>query len=320
MQYNKGGFSMIKRVVKNYIRKIRARRKNKEDEIKFIIGKALCFMQKQIKPTRLSDIEFKVFSQWGEDGIIEYLVSKLPIENYFFIEIGVENYDESNTRFLMMNRNWSGMIIDGSLDIQYLRMRDYYWKFDLHPVVAFVTKDNIVQIIRENLEKLNISTNIGLLSIDIDGMDYWILKEIINVIYPTIIVVEYNSLFGNNVPVTVPYYSDFVRSKYHYSNLYFGANLKAFKSLLKEREYIYIGSNSQNSNAFFVKEDLANRYLPELVESVKHQPFEISKIRESRDKFGRLTYLRANQAIKLIGDLKVLNLETNQEVPLRSVL
>ena len=62
-----------------------------------------------------------MYSQWGEDGIIEYLVSKIPIENKFFIEFGVENYNESNTRFLMMNRNWSGLVIDGTKEnVEYI--------------------------------------------------------------------------------------------------------------------------------------------------------------------------------------------------------
>lgn len=63
-------------------------------------------------PPHLYDMEFKVFSQWGEDGIIQFILSKVPIENEIFIEFGVEDYRESNTRFLLMNNNWSGLIID----------------------------------------------------------------------------------------------------------------------------------------------------------------------------------------------------------------
>jgi len=99
---------MINNILKKYIQKFDKKIVEKEDAIKFMIGKQLCFSQKPINPSSLSDIEFKVFSQWGEDGIIEYLVNKLPIKNKFFIEFGVENYNESNTRFLMMNRNWGG--------------------------------------------------------------------------------------------------------------------------------------------------------------------------------------------------------------------
>ena len=66
------------------------------------------------KLSSLKEAEFKVFSQWGDDGIIQYLINKIPIKNQTFVEFGVEDYTESNTRFLLMNNNWSGLIIDGS--------------------------------------------------------------------------------------------------------------------------------------------------------------------------------------------------------------
>ena len=63
---------------------------------------------------RIAEAEFRVFSQWGEDGIIQYLVHRVPIENKTFIEFGVEDYKESNTRFLLIHDNWSGLVMDGS--------------------------------------------------------------------------------------------------------------------------------------------------------------------------------------------------------------
>jgi hypothetical protein len=60
--------------------------------------------------------EFKVFSQWGEDGIIQRLVSEVPILHRTFVEFGVEDFFESNCRFLMMKDNWAGLVIDGDRD------------------------------------------------------------------------------------------------------------------------------------------------------------------------------------------------------------
>ena len=72
----------------------------------------------------INNYEFKVFSQWGEDGIIEYLVSNIKIENKTFIEFGVENYEESNTKFLLLNRYWKGLIIDSSPEnIDYIKKK-----------------------------------------------------------------------------------------------------------------------------------------------------------------------------------------------------
>ncbi len=303
---------MIKNILKKYIQKIDKRILKKEDNIKLMLGKQLCFSQKQVEAKKLSDIEFKVFSQWGEDGIIEYIVSKLPIQNKFFIELGVENYNESNTRFLMMNRNWGGVIIDGSSEnIEYVKNRDYFWKFDLNPIASFITKENINKVIREKLKELNIESDIGLLSVDIDGIDYWVLKEI-DCIDPMIIVCEYNSIFGNTIPVTVPYDDSFVRSSYHYSNLYWGAHLKAFENLLYIKGYVCIGSNSQNLNAFFVKKEVADKYLSNLFED--DFEFVKSKIRESLDKNGRLNYLRADERLIEIEAMELVRIDKNEKI------
>jgi hypothetical protein len=60
----------------------------------------------------LAEVEFKVFSQFGDDGIIQYLVNRLRLPETF-IEFGVENYTESTTRYLLHNNNWKGLVLDG---------------------------------------------------------------------------------------------------------------------------------------------------------------------------------------------------------------
>lgn len=289
----------------------------KEDQRKLILGKQLSFAQKTIVTNNLEDIEFKVYSQWGEDGIIEYLVSKIPIENKFFIEFGVENYNESNTRFLMMNRNWSGLVIDGTKEnVEYIQNRDYFWKYNLTAVHSFITKENINNLISDSLNSLSIDKNIGLLSVDIDGVDYWILNEIA-CIDPSIIICEYNGLFGNNTPLTVPYDKNFVRGDKHYSNLYWGANLKAFNDLLTDKGYLYIGSNQQNLNAFFVKKDLAMNFLPGFKKNDNN--FEFSKIRESRDINGELNFLSQSEKLEEIKGLSLFSIADNKEFKIKDL-
>ena len=85
------------------------------DAIKINQGRILSALNAQKKSSRLIDYEFRVFSQWGEDGIIQFLVSNLNIKNKTFIEFGVEDFSESNCRFLLMKDNWSGFVIDGSM-------------------------------------------------------------------------------------------------------------------------------------------------------------------------------------------------------------
>lgn len=90
---------------------------NESDIQKVLIGNLLAIQIKQKGIVKdFEEIEFKVFSQWGDDGIIQYLIHHIGIPNKTFIEFGVESYIEANTRFLLLNDNWSGLIMDGSTD------------------------------------------------------------------------------------------------------------------------------------------------------------------------------------------------------------
>lgn len=249
------------------------------------------------------ETEFKVFSQWGDDGIIQYLINYLEIENKSFIEFGVENYLESNTRFLLINDNWSGLVMDSSeTNIASIIKSEIYWKYDLIAKPAFITKDNINQLIsEESFEK-----NIGLLHIDIDGNDYWIWKAL-KVVEPVIMILEYNSIFGYERAITIPYQEDFVASSAHYSYLYFGASILSLCDLAEEKGYAFVGSNSAGNNAYFVKKE----YLKELKPLTAKEGYVQSKFRQSRDINGNLNYLRKDDILEYIKGLPVYNTRTS---------
>jgi hypothetical protein len=80
----------------------------------------------------LREAEFRVFSQWGEDGIIQFLAQQLPIANKTFVEFGVQDYLEANTRFLVVKDNWSGLVIDGTAEnIATIRRNELYWRHNV---------------------------------------------------------------------------------------------------------------------------------------------------------------------------------------------
>lgn len=252
----------------------------------------------------LQEAEFKVFSQWGDDGIIQYLINYLGIDNKTFIEFGVEDYLESNTRFLLLNDNWSGLIMDGSeLNIAKIKKDEIYWKHDLIAKSAFITSENINQLIEEE----GIKGQIGLLHIDIDGNDYWVWKAL-EVVDPIIMIVEYNSKFGYEKAITIPYKEDFVWTKEHYSNLYFGASILAFCDLAEGKGYSFIGSNSAGNNAYFVR----NEFLKDLNPLTAKEGYVESKFRQSRDKDGNLDYLRGNNILESIKGMPVYNTISNK--------
>ena len=248
----------------------------------------------------LSAAEFSVFSQFGEDGIISWLTTLLPSIPHTFIEVGVQNYLESNTRFLLLSKHWSGTIIDASSKfINSIRSSDIYWRESLTAVNSFVTTANINELCSNSLS----NKQLGLLSIDIDGNDYWIWDALTSV-QPFIVVVEFNSLFGDNYPLVVPYDPSFDRTSAHYSNLYFGASLPAFIDLAAKKGYQCIGTCSTGVNAFFIRNDIfpiINRNLDEIV-------FYPSLRRESRSPDGLLTYLDNQQSRQLVDDLPLLQL------------
>ncbi len=260
----------------------------------------------------LSDTEFRIFSQWGEDGIIQWLIHKIPIKNETFIEFGVQNYTESNTRFLLMNNNWSGMIIDGNKkDIEYIKQDELYWRYDVTAVNAFITKDNINTLLLSS--KFN--EDLGILSIDIDGNDYWILEKI-HTYNPRILICEYNAAFGLEKKISVPYRDDFERTRAHFSNLYFGMSLRALCDLAEQKGYIFIGTNSNANNAFFIRKDLKQYIFCNEFEVKEYN----EKARQSRDKFGNLTYI-SDEILKLkeIENKTVINIENGEAITIKKL-
>ena len=250
----------------------------------------------------IRDNEFRSFSQWGEDGIIQFLISNVPINRKIFVEFGVQNYTESNTRFLLINNNWSGLVIDGgSEEIAYIKNDPIYWQYNLKAVNSFITKDNINQILSDN----GIQGEIGLLSVDIDGNDYWVWQAI-DCINPASVVSEYNFRFGANKAVTVPYDASFVRSKAHYSNIYYGASLKALCILADRKGYAFVGCNSAGNNAFFVRKDLK----PDAINEITvEEGYVRGQFRESRDEKGNLLYLSLEEEQKLLNTLPLVEIE-----------
>jgi len=275
-----------------------------QEGLKMMVGKVLSNQIKSLPITSLHDAEFKVFSQFGDDGIIQYLINNVPISNKVFIEFGVEDYKESNTRFLLMNNNWRGLIMDASEEnIKEIQHEDIYWKYELTAKATFITRENINQLIKD----AGLSGEIGLLHIDIDGNDWWVWQAI-EVIDPVIVIVEYNSVFGIDRAITVPYAADFSFTKAHHSNLYWGASLLSFCDLAQEKGYAFVGSDSSGNNAYFVRKDKVGS----LKVLTAQEGYVSSRYREGRDEKGGLTYVSGKDRIEVIRGMQVYNTRKNQ--------
>jgi hypothetical protein len=258
-------------------------------------------------PHELRRAEFSVFSQFGEDGILQFLVQRVPIGREIFVEFGVEDYSESNTRFLLVHDNWRGLILDGGQGhVEFARRSGLSWRHDLDAVSAFVDRENIDSLIGA----ASIEGDIGLLSIDIDGNDLWVL-EAIGVVSPRILVVEYNSTFGPDAAVTVPYDRGFRRGDAHFSHLYWGASLAALDRVAARRGYALVGGNSAGNNAFWVRRDV----LAEIPAVTIGDAYAPSRFRESRARDGSLTYVGDHrERLRLMREMAVWDLDAERAV------
>lgn len=245
---------MIKKIFRKIVNRLFLR---KIDDIK--IQKGQIFEKQLVKDLKnIKDIKetyFKVFSQDTEDGIIQYLLKSLNLNNVKFVEIGTQDYSESNTRYIFETMRCEGLIIDPYPHLKkrintFLRL----WKNKLSIYNDFIDSENILDVLKD----YSFKDNIDLFSLDIDGIDFWVLKEIPPGI-SKIFVVEYNPFFGSKKEITTPNIKKFERYKYHETGFCWGASLKAIINLMNIKGYIFIGSNRLNCNAFFVNKNLISK-------------------------------------------------------------
>jgi len=253
-------------------------------------------------PFQINQAEFKVYSQWGEDGIIQHLLRHVPIQNKTFVEFGVENYLEANTRFLLVNNNWSGLVLDGSVEnIEYIKHdMNVFYAHNLKAERVFITRDNINKVIINN----GINGDIGILSVDIDGNDFWIW-EAIDCINPRIVICEYNSIFGSKAKVSTPYKKDFYRGDAHFSNVYYGASISALSYLADKKGYSLVAGNTSGNNVFFVRNDVCG----DLRILTPDQAYRKAKFKEGKNRNGELTFADFESRQKTILDLDVVDVE-----------
>lgn len=193
---------------------------------------------------RIAFIERREFAQNGEDGIINAIFAMIGTTNKYFVEFGVEDGIECNTRFLSKKRGWKGLLMDGSNEDV---------SINLHK--EFITAENIESL----FAKYQVPKELDLLSIDIDGNDYWIWK-VIDSYHPRVVIIEYNACFPWEESKTIPYEESFSWDKTDY----YGATLQALVKLGETKGYTLVATDSCGVNAFFVLDELieGNFYPP----------------------------------------------------------
>ncbi|MEO6130207.1 MAG: hypothetical protein ABIQ02_00060 [Saprospiraceae bacterium] len=206
----------------------------------------------------LNTTGYSVFSQFEEDGKILYLLAVIGIKNSSFIEIGSDDGLNSNCANLALNFGWHGLFIDAN-ERSLARGRYFYSKYP--NTYGYKPKFIYSKVNRENInstiEQGGYSGEIDLLSLDIDGNDYWVW-DAISIVNPRIVIIETHIIYGKRNMVA-PYDPDYFFPGKHAQ--YHGASPVAMVKLGEKKGYRLVGANDLGFNFIFLRNDLGEGIL-----------------------------------------------------------
>ncbi|MDW8353491.1 MAG: hypothetical protein RMK57_03080 [Bryobacterales bacterium] len=224
--------------------------------------------------------EFGIFSEHGEDGMLLWVLEQTGAPVKRFAEIGVEHGRECNTAILGFVLGWDGLMLEADPVRAAAAERLVRQMLKGRPNRIEVRR---VRVTPDNVNDLLGAGELAVLSIDVDGMDYWLWKAVHSV-RPRVVVIEYNASFGREAAITVPFQPDFNPAAAHPSGYYHGASLAALEKLAREKGYDLVAVCSAGVNAFFVRQDIrpaglhaaraAEIYRPHAARCRKHSPEE----------------------------------------------
>lgn len=210
--------------------------------------------------TDLDKYEYRWLSQNGEDGILRYIFSAIGYESRWLVEFGF-GAQQCNALRLLVKEAFSGLLMDGTHDnVAFFNhaAEQHGLDYRAKAIQTFITRRNLEELITSH----GVPRDIDLLSIDVDGNDYW-FWETLTCISPRVVCIEYNAGLGPDLSATVPYDDDFERFSKHPSGFFYGASLAALALLGERKGYYLVNCDSTGTNAFFLREDLAIDDLPQ---------------------------------------------------------
>jgi len=224
--------------------------------------------------------EFRVFSQNGEDGVLLWLLAEIGAPVKTFVEIGIENGLECNTAVLAFVLGWDGLMVDADAR-GVAAARKVAERMLCGRSNRLAIRQHYVR--PADMPSLTGSGPLGVLSIDVDGMDYWLWKAVEGAT-PDVVIIEYNASMGPDESITVPFREEFSAAEAHPSGYYHGASLAALEKLGRGKGYSLVAVEEAGVNAFFVRDSLrppslrpgtaAELYRPHAMRCRRHSPAE----------------------------------------------
>lgn len=215
---------------------------------------------------RLNRFEWQTYSQRGEDGILAEIFRRIGGGHRYFVEFGAGGGQQNNT-MLLLTAGWKGAWIEGDPSFARAirrRFRPWIESGQLALERAIVSTENVEEL----FTKLGVPTEFGLLSIDVDGNDYWLWRAIERW-RPKVVVIEYNAVFPPPVRWVMKHQPEFGWR----GTSYFGASLESLEHLGNEKGYCLVGCTFSGVNAFFVRDDLVEgRFEPPYTAAHHYEP------------------------------------------------
>lgn len=216
-----------------------------------------CAAKENVPP--LNETGYSVFSQFEEDGLLLFIFAVIGTKSQTFVEIGGNDGVNSNCSNLVLNFGWHGLFIDADKTtvkrgINFYRRYPTPWHYPPKYICSKVTRENINELI----SGAGFSGEIDLLSVDIDGNDYWIW-DALEIIQPRVVIIETHVEFGMN-NIVVPYDKDYSYPGKH--PVYHGASPVAMCALAERKGYRLVGANQRGFNQIYIKKGLADHLIP----------------------------------------------------------
>jgi hypothetical protein len=246
-----------KKALENLSQQVNVLRNNIRRNSGYLARQEITELKKSIQENkkRLELYGFKVYSQNDEDGIIEEIFNRIEVKTGTFCEIGVENGLECNSLYLL-HKGWRGSWLEGNEKQKPLiesKFNRILKNKRLSLGIGYITPSIINEAIEKTFETINQDpSNLDFLSIDIDGMDIYLLEAI--KYKPKVICIEYNAKFPPNISKTPVYNPSYVWS----GGDYMGSSLRALADSAKNMNYSLVSTNFVGANAFFVRDELLN--------------------------------------------------------------
>lgn len=199
---------------------------------------------------------YKIYSQVDEDGIIDSIFNRIGSGGKTFIEIGCGDGSENNTHALLL-KGWKGVWVDGNkANIEKITKHLPAGNSLLVLINQMITMENVVQVLQQNIGDVKDDISVDLLSVDIDGNDFYVLEAILGSGKPRVVCVEYNAKFPYPMEVKVEYSP----LRGWEGDDYQGASLACFTKLLGRYGYTLITCNLSGTNAFFVNDQESDKF------------------------------------------------------------